>query len=170
MAKIAAFAAVIVAIAGQTAPINDLPNPYTTIENHFRMPEGRSWGSTSAVGVDRDGTSIWVGERCGANSCLDSGLDPILKFSAAGALLKSFGAKTMVFPHGMFIDRDGNIWAGARPGVQILAPNGDRIGMIRLPENCANVCFGGTKRNRLFMAASQSLYSIYVNTTGAHIA
>jgi gluconolactonase len=42
--------------------------------------------------------------------------------------------------------------------------------MIRLPENCANVCFGGTKRNRLFMAASQSLYSIYVNTTGAHIA
>jgi gluconolactonase len=71
---------------------------------------------------------------------------------------------------GIRCDVDGNIWAGARPGVQILAPNGDRIGMIRLPENCANVCFGGTKRNRLFMAASQSLYSIYVNTTGAHIA
>jgi gluconolactonase len=71
---------------------------------------------------------------------------------------------------GIRCDVDGNIWAGARPGVQILAPNGDRIGMIRLPENCANICFGGTKRNRLFMAASQSLYSIYVNTTGAHIA
>jgi sugar lactone lactonase YvrE len=53
---------------------------------------------------------------------------------------------------------------------QIVAPNGDRIGMIRLPENCANICFGGTKRNRLFMAASQSLYVVYVLTTGGHIA
>ena len=65
---------------------------------------------------------------------------------------------------------DGNIWAGARPGVQVIAPNGERIGMIRLPETCANVCFGGAKRNRLFMAASQSLYAVYVETTGAHIA
>jgi gluconolactonase len=71
---------------------------------------------------------------------------------------------------GIRCDTDGNIWAGARPGVQIVAPNGDRIGIIRLPENCANVCFGGTKRNRLFMAASQSLYTVYVNTSGAHIA
>jgi sugar lactone lactonase YvrE len=92
------------------APVNDLPNPYQTIENHFVMPAGRAWGSTSAVGVDRDGTSIWVGERCGANSCLESPLDPILKFAASGRFVKSFGARTMVFPHGMFVDRDGNIW------------------------------------------------------------
>jgi gluconolactonase len=71
---------------------------------------------------------------------------------------------------GIRCDADGNIWAGARPGVQIVAPTGERIGVIRLPENCANVCFGGTKRNRLFMTASQSLYSVYVNTMGAHIA
>ncbi len=71
---------------------------------------------------------------------------------------------------GIRCDADGNIWAGARPGVQVLAPNGDRIGMIRLPETCANLCFGGQKRNRLFMAASQSLYAVYVETTGAHIA
>ncbi len=71
---------------------------------------------------------------------------------------------------GIRCDVDGNIWAGARPGVQVIAPNGDRIGMIRLPETCANVCFGGAKRNRLFMTASQSLYSVYVETTGAHIA
>jgi sugar lactone lactonase YvrE len=106
--KIAAVAAVIV-LASQ-APVNDLPNPYRTIENHFRMPAGRTWGSTSAVGVDHDGTSIWVGERCGANTCLDSPLDPILKFDAAGTLVKHFGAKTMVFPHGMFVDREGNVW------------------------------------------------------------
>jgi gluconolactonase len=54
--------------------------------------------------------------------------------------------------------------------VQILAPNGERIGMIRLPEICSNVCFGGARRNRLFMTASQSLYAVYVQTTGAHIA
>lgn len=70
---------------------------------------------------------------------------------------------------GMRCDIDGNLWAGARPGVQVIAPGGEVIGMIRLPENCANVCFGGTKRNRLFMTASQSLYSIYVQTIGAHI-
>ena len=71
---------------------------------------------------------------------------------------------------GIRCDVDGNIWAGAKPGVQVITPNGERIGMIRLPENCANVCFGGTKRNRLFMAASQSLYAVYVNTAGGHIA
>jgi gluconolactonase len=71
---------------------------------------------------------------------------------------------------GIRCDIDGNVWAGARPGVQIIAPNGDRIGMIRMPETCANICFGGAKRNRLFMAGSQSLYAVYVDTTGAHIA
>jgi gluconolactonase len=71
---------------------------------------------------------------------------------------------------GFRCDVDGNLWCGARPGVQIVAPNGDRIGIIRLPENCANISFGGTKRNRLFMAASQSLYVVYVNVLGAHIA
>jgi gluconolactonase len=70
---------------------------------------------------------------------------------------------------GMRCDTDGNLWAGALPGVQIVAPDGQLIGIIRLPENCANVCFGGTKRNRLFMAASQSLYEVYVLATGAHI-
>jgi gluconolactonase len=52
----------------------------------------------------------------------------------------------------------------------VIAPDGARIGMIRLPETCANICFGGSRRNRLFMAASQSLYAVYVETTGAHFA
>ena len=71
---------------------------------------------------------------------------------------------------GMRCDTDGNLWAGARPGVQIIAPDGVAIGIIRLPENCANVCFGGAKRNRLFMTASQSLYAVYVEAQGAGIA
>ena len=79
------------------------------------------------------------------------------------------------FADGIRADLDGNIWASAGwvgdgyDGVHIFAPNGDRIGQIVLPEICSNVCFGGTKRNRLFMTGSQSLYAVYVNTKGAHI-
>ena len=50
------------------APTNDLPNPYQTIANNFKLPEGRTWGSTSAVDIDKDGRSIWVGERCGTTT------------------------------------------------------------------------------------------------------
>lgn len=80
------------------------------------------------------------------------------------------GANTPSAADGMRCDADGNVWAGARPGVLVVAPTGETIGMIRLPETCANVCFGGARRNRLFMTASQSLYAVYVETTGAHIA
>jgi gluconolactonase len=79
------------------------------------------------------------------------------------------------FADGIRCDVDGNIWASAGwvgegyDGVHIFAPDGDRIGQIHLPEICGNVCFGGTKRNRLFMCASQSLYAVYVETQGAHI-
>src|SRR4051794_18803254 len=93
-----AFVALALATTGLYGqPTNDLPNPYRTVADYFKMPAGRTWGSTSAVDVDRDGKSIWVGERCGANSCLDSKLDPILKFDESGKLIKSFGAGTMIF-------------------------------------------------------------------------
>src|SRR5687768_2330480 len=54
------------------APTNDLPNPYETIEGFFKMPEGRTWGSTSAVDVSPDGKIVWVAERCAANTCWDA--------------------------------------------------------------------------------------------------
>jgi DNA-binding beta-propeller fold protein YncE len=91
-------------------PVNDRPNPYRTVEGWARLPAGRVWGSTSAVEIDRDGTSIWVAERCGANSCAGSSLPPILKFDSTGTLLAAFGAGLFVFPHGIFVDRDGNVW------------------------------------------------------------
>lgn len=93
-----------------TSPTNDGPNPYKSIEGWAKMPEGRKWGSTSAVDIDKDGESIWVAERCGANSCLNSTLDPILKFDKTGKLVKSFGAGMFIFPHGIHVDHDGNIW------------------------------------------------------------
>ncbi len=80
------------------------------------------------------------------------------------------GTGEIAWADGIRCDADGNIWAGAQPGVQVFAPDGDRIGMIRLPEICANICFGGPRRNRLFMTASQSLYAVYVGISGAHIA
>jgi streptogramin lyase len=101
-----------VSLAAQSAPVNDAPNPYRTVENWAQLPEGRMWGSLSAVEIDKDGKSIWVAERCGGNSaCLESPtVDPILKFDAAGKLVKSFGAGLLVSPHGIFVDRDGNVW------------------------------------------------------------
>jgi gluconolactonase len=75
-------------------------------------------------------------------------------------------------PDGFRVDVDGNLWCGwgmgnaEQDGVKIFDPSGKPIGFIALPERCANVCFGGPKRNRLFMAASHSVYSLYVNTQG----
>lgn len=80
------------------------------------------------------------------------------------------------FADGIRCDTDGNIWASAGwvgdgyDGVHIFAPDGVRIGQIRLPEIGSNVCFGGPKRNRLFITAGQSLYAVYVEAIGAHIA
>jgi DNA-binding beta-propeller fold protein YncE len=91
-------------------PTNGAPNAYQTVEGWAKMPEGRTWGSTSAVEIDKDGTSIWVAERCGVNNCLGSNLDPVLKFDARGNLVKSFGAGLILSPHGIFVDRDGNVW------------------------------------------------------------
>jgi gluconolactonase len=76
-------------------------------------------------------------------------------------------------PDGFRLDIDGNLWCGwgmgreELDGVMVFNPEGRAIGRIRLPERCANLCFGGPKRNRLFMAASRSLYALYVNTRGA---
>ncbi len=99
-------------VSGQagTAPTNDLPNPYRTISGWAHMPAGRTWGSTSAVAIDRDGTSIWVGERCGENSCAGSDLDPVLEFDGSGKLVRSFGKGMFLSPHGITVDRQGNVW------------------------------------------------------------
>jgi len=76
------------------------------------------------------------------------------------------------YADGIRCDTEGNVWAGFsggedQDGVAVFAPDGKLIGRILLPERCANLCFGGMKRNRLFMAASQSIYSLYVEAQGA---
>ena len=91
-------------------PNNDAPNPYQTVENYFQLPEGRTWGSLSSVDIDRDGKSIWVAERCGANSCNGSSLPVVIKFDSSGKPVRSFGSGMFVFPHGIHVDRQGNVW------------------------------------------------------------
>jgi gluconolactonase len=88
---------------------------------------------------------------------------------ANGRIFYDGGAGTN--PDGIRCDVDGNLWCGwgtgvGKNGVLVLSPAGAPIGRIALPERCANLCFGGRKRNRLFMAASRSLYALYVNTQG----
>jgi gluconolactonase len=84
------------------------------------------------------------------------------------------GEKVAGLADGIRCDTEGNVWVGGGwvgpgyDGVHIFSPDGQRIGLILLPEICANICFGGRHRNRLFMAASQSLYAVYVEATGAH--
>jgi sugar lactone lactonase YvrE len=90
-------------------PPNDLPNPYKTVRDWAQLPDGRKWGSTAGVDVGPDG-HIWAYDRCGANNCADSNLDPILEFDPSGKVLRHFGAGLFVQPHGFFVDKDSNVW------------------------------------------------------------
>ena len=133
----AATAILIATVCGtsgaQTAPTNDLPNPYRTIEEWAKMPAGRTWGSTSAVDIDKDGKSIWVFERCGQNSCATSDLPAILKFDEHGTLVRSFGAGMFISPHGIGIDPEGNVWVadcactGPRQRPDSATPKGHQV-------------------------------------------
>jgi gluconolactonase len=102
----------------------------------------------------------------------------ILSFDVAASGDKISNRKLLIdsgpqgTPDGFRVDIDGNLWCGwgmtpELDGVRIFSPQGEPIGHIALPERCANLCFGGRLRNRLFMAAAHSLYSLYVNTQGA---
>jgi DNA-binding beta-propeller fold protein YncE len=107
-------AAVAIAEAGgavQGAGPNAAPNPYRVDEGWAKLPQGRAWGAASGVDIDRDGKSVWVFDRCATiDDCSGSGLAPIQKFDASGKLAASFGAGLFNYPHGLFIDRDGNVW------------------------------------------------------------
>lgn len=116
---------------------NSAPDPYRPVEGWGKpLPAGRQWGSTNAVTVDAKG-NVWVAERCGGNSCADSSLDPILEFDSSGKLIKSFGASMFVVPHGVYVDKGGNIWATDNSGKdgkgqQVIKFNPDGKELMRL--------------------------------------
>lgn len=100
-------AAIAILMAG--ALFAAVANPFHMMEGWAKLPDGRKIGATGAVSVDRSG-NVWVFERCGENSCAGSSVAPILKFDSNGKLLTSFGAGMFVYPHGLYLDREGNVW------------------------------------------------------------
>ncbi len=92
-------------------PVNSGENPYRTIRNWGTPPEGRPWGAANGVAIDPDGTSVWVVDRCGTREgCVGTDVDPVQKFDADGNFLTSFGGGMFVWPHGLHVDAEGNIW------------------------------------------------------------
>ncbi len=110
------------------------PNPYNTIAGLIQAPADRTLGSISMVDVAPDGT-LWIAERCGANDCLANAyVDPILHVSAEGQWLGAFGSNLFAWPHGIYVDHDGNVWVtdargGDDRGHQVIkfAPDGREL-------------------------------------------
>jgi sugar lactone lactonase YvrE len=109
LASAVAGVVVVAAFAQQSAPRNDLPQPYRTTRDWGQLPAGVKWAAVTAVEVAPDGT-IYVVHRCVANSCAGRSEAPILKYNAEGKLLASWGQGMFLFPHGGTVDRDGNLW------------------------------------------------------------
>ncbi len=107
-----------------------LPNPYRAVDGWAQLPDGRKMGAVGGVTVDREGEHIWAVVRCYqtdwparfGNECLDSDLDPILEFDLEGNVVESFGSGMFIWPHGIDVDQDGNVWVT------------DAVGAARTPE------------------------------------
>lgn len=134
-----ALAAALMALAPAAAAQNHAPNPYTTVEEWAKLPEGRKWGATSAVYPAPDGRHIWVAERCGANLCVDSDVDPVLLFDEEGNVVRSFGSGLIAWPHGIYVDRGGNVWIT------------DAVGYAPVPAGWGHVVYKFSPEGELLM-------------------
>lgn len=120
-----AIFAVITSAAGQ-----NLPDPYVEVDNWAQLPAGRTWGTLYAPAVDSHG-NVFVLDRCGVGTCVDTNEAPILEFDSSGRFVKGIGQGLFAFPHGLKVDKDDNLWvadAGAAKGkgnqVTKLSPDG----------------------------------------------
>ncbi len=114
------------AIGGAQAQ-GDLPNPYEQVQNWGELPGEREWGNVSGVDIGPEREQVWVAERCGANSCVGSDVDAVLRFDADGNVSESFASGLFVRPHGMHVDPEGNVWVADDQGAseEELANNPD---------------------------------------------
>jgi sugar lactone lactonase YvrE len=126
-------------LLGTATAQNHAPNPYRTVEGWAKLPGGREWGSTSAVFPAADGRHLWVAERCGANLCVDSDVDPVLLFSPQGEVVRSFGAGIIAWPHGIYVDKDDNVWIT------------DAVGYAPVPEGWGHVVYKFSPEGELLM-------------------
>ena len=108
---------VIVVFCAVSLSAQSYPNPDSLVENWAKLPDGRIMGAVGKVVIDPDGEHIWAIIRCDAteperfgDECLDSDLDPIIKFDQEGNVVESFGGGMFIWPHGIDVDKDGNVW------------------------------------------------------------
>jgi sugar lactone lactonase YvrE len=99
-------------IYAQSADPNSAPQSYKLDEGWAKLPEGRKFGAVFGLSIDRDGKSLWAFDRCETtNFCADSNLNPIFKFDQNGKVVANFGAGIFAAPHGLYVDKDDNVWA-----------------------------------------------------------
>jgi DNA-binding beta-propeller fold protein YncE len=120
------------------APVNSGANPYRVIRDWAQLTlEGRPWGGSNGVAIDRDGKSVWATDRCSpgvAPGCLGTKANPIHHFDETGKEIRSFGGGMFVWPHGIHVDRDGNVWVtdsrAASPEELKTFPGEDKKGSV----------------------------------------
>src|SRR5215471_14141615 len=123
--------------------------PYKVNYNWDKL-EGRKIGVASGIRLDPDGQHLWILDRCGANGCAESTLDPIIQVDLDGKFVKSFGKGVMNFPHGFFIDREGFIW------VTDGAPNGDPRGEAGFKKKMGHQIYKCTRDGKLVMTLGEA--------------
>jgi sugar lactone lactonase YvrE len=145
-----------------------LTNPYRADYAWGALPDGRAWGSVSAMAPAPDG-NLWVAERCGQNSCVGSDVDPVLLLDPEGNVLRSFGSGQLAWPHGMFVEPDGNVWiADASTGgaeevglghvVRKFSPTGELLMTIGTPGEPGDPPNRLTRPNDVLVAPDGSIF------------
>ena len=122
---------------------NHAPNPYKMIEGWAKLPDGREWGATSAIYPANDGQHIWIADRCGSNSCVESDVDPVVLFDQEGNAVRSFGAGMIAWPHGLYVDADDNVWIA------------DAVGYAAVPKGWGHVVYKFSPSGELLMTLGQ---------------
>jgi len=122
---------------------NHAPNSYSTVEGWASLPDGRKWGAISAIYPANDGKHIWIAERCGSNSCVDSELDPILLFDPEGNVVRSFGGGMIAWPHGLYVDAGDNVWIA------------DAVGYADVPAGWGHVIYKFSAHGELLMTLGE---------------
>ncbi len=145
-------------------------NPFRPDYSWGTLPDGRVWGSVSAIHPSPDG-DIWVAERCGQNTCVGSDLDPVLLMDAEGNVLRSFGRGLISWPHGMFVDREGNVWItdawaqgaeehGLGHAVLKFSPTGELLMTLGTPGEAGDPPTHLTRPNDVLVAPNGDVYVV----------
>jgi len=135
--------------AGVLSHAQQSNNPYR-VNTEWNKPLGRTIGVASGIKMDPDGRHMWILDRCGSNGCAESDLDPIIRMDPDGNIVRSFGRGLINFPHGFFIDREGNVW------VTDGAPAGDPRGAAGFKKGMGHQVFKFSADGRLLMRLGEA--------------